>query len=306
MREYREFTRVVREPQRHEVRAEDRLPPQARPGRGDQPRDRSRSRRTRRCSTPPATASTSRRARSSTRRRRSRRPTSAGPRHRREHADAAGARAAAASAEAGGKQVAMATPRVRRPHGRSLLGEILVARLRGRARCDRARARASSARRAACSARCSSRLKLIDEDQLALALALQFDMPYLRDLPRADDIPVELIDKLPINFARQRLRAAARPRRNGRVMVAIADPHAVDVIDAVAVLLGEPVEPVVASSAQDHRSHQQDVLAAARRRRARGGRQEGRRRGRASSSPKSSSTCSTPTTRRRSSAGSTR
>ena len=30
-------------------------------------------------------------------------------------------------------------------------------------------------------------------------------MPYLRDLPRAEDIPVELIDKLPINFARQRL-----------------------------------------------------------------------------------------------------
>ena len=49
-------------------------------------------------------------------------------------------------------------------------------------------------------------------------------------------------------------------------MVAIADPPAVDVIDAVAVLLGEPVEPVVASSAQDHRSHQQDVHAAARRR----------------------------------------
>ena len=30
-------------------------------------------------------------------------------------------------------------------------------------------------------------------------------MPYLRDLPRAEDIPAELIDKLPINFARQRL-----------------------------------------------------------------------------------------------------
>ena len=49
------------------------------------------------------------------------------------------------------------------------------------------------------------RLKLIDEDQLALALSLQSEMPYLRDLPRAEDIPVELIDKLPINFARQRL-----------------------------------------------------------------------------------------------------
>ena len=37
-------------------------------------------------------------------------------------------------------------------------------------------------------------------------------------------------------------------------MVAVADPHAVDVIDAVAVLLGEPVEPVVASATKiiDH------------------------------------------------------
>src|SRR5690349_11778039 len=49
------------------------------------------------------------------------------------------------------------------------------------------------------------RLKLIDEDQLAAALAYQFDMPYLRDLPKPDDIPAELIDKLPISFARQRL-----------------------------------------------------------------------------------------------------
>ncbi|HEX4421108.1 MAG TPA: ATPase, T2SS/T4P/T4SS family [Kofleriaceae bacterium] len=97
------------------------------------------------------------------------------------------------------------------------------------------------------------RLKLIDEDQLALALSLQSELPYLRDLPRAEDIPVELIDKLPINFARQRLvlplGRAAGPGI-GRVMVAVADPMAVDVIDAVAVLLDEPVEPVVASGAK--------------------------------------------------------
>ncbi len=92
------------------------------------------------------------------------------------------------------------------------------------------------------------RLKLIDEDQLALALSLQSEMPYLRDLPRAEDIPVELIDKLPINFARQRLVLPLGRDASGRVMVAVADPSAVDVIDAVATLLSEPVEPVVASS----------------------------------------------------------
>jgi general secretion pathway protein E len=98
------------------------------------------------------------------------------------------------------------------------------------------------------------RLKLIDEDQLALALSLQSEMSYLRDLPRAEDISAELIDKLPINFARQRLVLPLGRDGSGRVMVAVADPTAVDVIDAVGVLLGEPVEPVVASSTKivDH------------------------------------------------------
>ncbi len=91
------------------------------------------------------------------------------------------------------------------------------------------------------------KLRLIDEDQLALALALQLDMPYLRDLPRAEDITVDLIDKLPINFARQRLVLPLGRDAAGRVMVAVADPHAVEVTDAVSVLLGEPVETVVAA-----------------------------------------------------------
>ena len=97
------------------------------------------------------------------------------------------------------------------------------------------------------------RLKLIDEDQLAQALAIQFGLEYIRDLPRADDIPVDLIDKLPINFARQREVMPLR-REHGRVVIAVADPHAVEVIDAVAVLLGEPVEPMVAASGRitDH------------------------------------------------------
>ncbi len=92
------------------------------------------------------------------------------------------------------------------------------------------------------------RLKLCDEDQLAMGLALQSEMHYLKDLPKADEIPVELIDKLPINFARQRLILPLGRDTSGRVMVAVADPTAVDVIDAVSVLLGEPVEPVVSAA----------------------------------------------------------
>jgi general secretion pathway protein E len=91
-------------------------------------------------------------------------------------------------------------------------------------------------------------LKLIDEDQLARALGEQFGIDYLPTLPKADDIPEGAIDKLPISFARQRLVLPIGRDATGRVMIAVADPHAVEVIDAVSVLLAEPVEPVVASS----------------------------------------------------------
>ena len=187
-----------------------------------------------------------------------------------------------------------------------LLGEILVAPLRRRAGVDRARARPSSARRAACSARCWCACKLIDEDQLALALALQLDMPYLRDLPRAEDIPAELIDKLPINFARQRLvlplgRDGRRPR-DGRGRRSARGRR--DRRGRGAARRAGRAGRRVGRKIVDHINK---IYA-----RLRGGaeleetaRRTTTRRAR-SSRPRSSSTSSTPTTRRRSSAGSTR
>jgi general secretion pathway protein E len=130
-----------------------------------------------------------------------------------------------------------------------LLGEILVARC-GVAQDAIERGLAKQRDEGGLLGEVLVRLKLIDEDALALALALQSEMPYQRDLPRAEDIPVELIDKLPINFARQRLVLPLGRDGTGRVLVAVADPTAVDVIDAVAVLLDEAVEPVVASAAK--------------------------------------------------------
>jgi general secretion pathway protein E len=139
------------------------------------------------------------------------------------------------------------------PVGPMLLGEILVARC-GVASDAIERALTKQREEGGLLGEVLLALKLIDEDQLALALAQQFDMAYVRDLPRADDIPAELIDKLPINFARQRLVLPLGRDAAGRVMIGIADPHAVEVIDAVSVLLGEPVEPVVAAGAKitDH------------------------------------------------------
>ena len=137
--------------------------------------------------------------------------------------------------------------------GPMLLGEILVARC-GVAPESIDRALTKQREEGGLLGEVLLALKLIDEDQLALALAQQFDMPYLRDLPRADDIPAELIDKLPINFARQRLVLPLGRDAGGRVIIAVADPHAVEVIDAVSVLLAEPVDPVVAAGGKitDH------------------------------------------------------
>ena len=91
------------------------------------------------------------------------------------------------------------------------------------------------------------RLRLIDEDQLALALAIQVEMRPLRELPKAEDIPIDLIEKLPINYAKQHKVIPLCRDGHGRVIVAISDPMAIHVIDHVAVLLGAAVEPAVAS-----------------------------------------------------------
>ncbi|HEY4179793.1 MAG TPA: type II secretion system ATPase GspE [Kofleriaceae bacterium] len=132
------------------------------------------------------------------------------------------------------------------PHRAPRLGELLVQRC-GIAQDAVDRALAKQVDEGGLIGEILVRMKLIDDDQLALALSLQSEIPYLRDLPRAEDIPVELIEKLPINFARQRAVLPLGRDGAGRVLVAIADPSAVDVIDAVAVLLAEPVEPVIAS-----------------------------------------------------------
>ncbi len=94
-------------------------------------------------------------------------------------------------------------------------------------------------------------LRLIEEDQLALALSLQSEMAYLRELPRAEEIPTELLEKVPINFAKQHSVLPLGRDGTGRVMVAIVDPTRMEVIDNIAVLLGEPVEPVVAAPTKD-------------------------------------------------------
>lgn len=90
------------------------------------------------------------------------------------------------------------------------------------------------------------RMQAIKEDDLARALAEQHDLPYVDKLPQADDIDVELIERIPINFAKNhQVLPVARDPITNRVQVAIVDPLAVDVLDDIAVLLQTAVDPIL-------------------------------------------------------------
>jgi general secretion pathway protein E len=91
------------------------------------------------------------------------------------------------------------------------------------------------------------RMKAVGEEELARALAEQMGLEYARELPKAEDIDVTLVEKLPINFAKnQRLMPVLRVG-DDQVKVAVADPYAVHALDDVRTLLGLEPEPVVAS-----------------------------------------------------------
>ncbi len=92
------------------------------------------------------------------------------------------------------------------------------------------------------------RLGLISEDDLVHALGVQSETEVLRELPKADDLDLSLIERLPINFAKQhRVIPIDRSDYTGRVTIALADPLALETIDHLSVLLNSPVEAVLAA-----------------------------------------------------------
>jgi len=92
------------------------------------------------------------------------------------------------------------------------------------------------------------RLKLVDEDAVAWALGVQHDIPVVATLPKAEEIADELLANIPINFAKQhRVLPVRHDPLTGRVHALLADPLAVDVLDDVGVMVGLPVEPVLAA-----------------------------------------------------------
>ncbi len=89
-------------------------------------------------------------------------------------------------------------------------------------------------------------MKAIDEVQLTRALSVQYEEPFLETLPSADDVPESLIANIPISFAKQHLTVPYGIDEDDRVLVAVADPLALDVLDDVGVMVDAPVEAVLA------------------------------------------------------------
>src|ERR1041384_2437054 len=86
-------------------------------------------------------------------------------------------------------------------------------------------------------------LKACSEEQVLKALAAQLELPYQMRLA-TDEVAQDLINKMPINFAKQ---ARLMPLRldGDQVIVAMADPLDTGAGDSTRLLLGAPASPAL-------------------------------------------------------------
>lgn len=87
--------------------------------------------------------------------------------------------------------------------------------------------------------------KVIEPLDLCKALATQADADYAEEID-VEELDLDLLDHLPINFARARSMLPMRRTEYG-VDVAVTDPFDLVGIDQVAQALGERIEPVIVS-----------------------------------------------------------
>ena len=127
-----------------------------------------------------------------------------------------------------------------------LLGEILVAEAGLKAELL-AKALGRQAEEGGLIGEILVRLGHITEVQLMRALAMQYEEPFLETLPRAEDIDDALVQQIPIGFAKQHRLLPLGRDEAGRVLVAMSDPLALDVLDDIAVMVDQPVEGVLAA-----------------------------------------------------------
>jgi general secretion pathway protein E len=87
-------------------------------------------------------------------------------------------------------------------------------------------------------------LKFVSEEDVAKALAIQLDMPYLpRIFP--EDCDPELVKRIPINFAKQ-VRILPLAMEGDLVILAVADPLDTAALDYARLLLNQNVVPKLA------------------------------------------------------------
>src|SRR5690349_22652020 len=87
-------------------------------------------------------------------------------------------------------------------------------------------------------------LKALSEEDVAKALGLQLDLPYLARI-FIEEIDPELIKRVPSNFAKQ-ARILPLSVEDGAVALAVADPLDTTVLDHARMLLGQDVLPRIA------------------------------------------------------------
>ncbi len=87
-------------------------------------------------------------------------------------------------------------------------------------------------------------IRAVEAEPLVRALAEEVDMPFVAQID-ADQIPEHLIDRVPINFARQHHVLPIRDDA-GSVTIALANPLDLFPLDDVRALLGVPVQAVAA------------------------------------------------------------
>ena len=86
---------------------------------------------------------------------------------------------------------------------------------------------------------------VMQEDRLVRALADEMNMEFIESIP-ADDIPEELIDLVPINFARQH-HILPFANKGDAILVAVANPLDTNPTDDLRILLNKRIEAVAAS-----------------------------------------------------------
>ncbi|MCA1827988.1 MAG: type II secretion system ATPase GspE, partial [Myxococcales bacterium] len=87
-------------------------------------------------------------------------------------------------------------------------------------------------------------LKACSEEQVLKALAAQLELPYQMRLA-PDEISQDLINKVPINFAKQARLMPLRMDGDSGVIVAMADPMDTGAMDSVRLLLSASVSPLL-------------------------------------------------------------